>query len=106
MSISVHFNGKPLNKISSGVQQHQERFSENEGRKVLENTESQIDITQTKYNKLLFKSDELDGRSVKKFVSDELKVVNEKRVNELGKGSIEKTLILLLLALFKLVMIV
>ena len=28
MSISVHFNGKPLNKISSGVQQHQERFSE------------------------------------------------------------------------------
>ena len=36
MSISVHFNGKPLNKISSGVQQHQERFSENEGRKVLE----------------------------------------------------------------------
>ena len=85
MSISVHFNGKPLNKISSGVQQHQERFSENEGRKVLENTESQIDITQTKYNKLLFKSDELDGRSVKKFVSDELKVVNEKRVNELEK---------------------
>lgn len=90
MSISVHFNGKPLNKISSGVQQHQERFSENEGRKVLENTESHIDITQTKYNKLLFKSDELDGRSVKKFVSDELKVVNEKRVNELGKRKYRK----------------
>ena len=39
---------------------------------------------------MLFKSDELDGRSVKKFVSDELKVVNEKRVNELGKRKYRK----------------
>ena len=32
----------------------------------------------------MFKSDELDGRSVKKFVSDELKLVNEKRKKDLG----------------------
>ena len=32
----------------------------------------------------MFKSEELKGRSVKKFVSDELKIVNEKRKSELG----------------------
>ena len=32
----------------------------------------------------MFKSEELKGRSVKKFISDELKIVNEKRKSELG----------------------
>ena len=84
MSLSNHINPKPLKNISSGVQEHQERFSEKEGQKVLENTSSHIDISQTKFNKSLFKSKELKGRSVKKFVSDELKIVNEKRKSELG----------------------
>ena len=84
MALSNHINPKSLKKISSGVQEHQERFSEKEGQKVLENTSSYIDISQTKFNKSLFKSEELKGRSVKKFVSDELKIVNEKRKSELG----------------------
>ena len=84
MALSNHINPKSLKKISSGVQEHQERFSEKEGQKVLENTSSHIDISQTKFNKSLFKSEELKGRSVKKFVSDELKIVNEKRKSELG----------------------
>ena len=79
MALSNHINPKSLKNISSGVQEHQERFSEKEGQKVLENTSSHIDISQTKFNKSLFKSEELKGRSVKKFVSDELKIVNEKR---------------------------
>ena len=84
MALSNHINPKSLKKISSGVQEHQERFSEKEGQKVLENTSSHIDISQTKFNKSLFKSEELKGRSVKKFISDELKIVNEKRKSELG----------------------
>ena len=76
MALSNHINPKSLKNIV-WVQEHQERFSEKEGQKVLENTSSYIDISQTKFNKSLFKSEELKGRSVKKFVSDELKIVNE-----------------------------
>ncbi|HFU3820390.1 TPA: hypothetical protein ACGO74_002205 [Streptococcus suis] len=83
MSLSTHINPKPVKKISSGVQFHQERFSEKEGVEALKNTDSLIDVTQSKYNKLMFKSDELNDKSVKKFVSDELKIVNEKR-KEMG----------------------
>ena len=91
MSQSVHINGKPLNKLGGGVQLHQERFDENEGLEVLKNTDSLINVSQTKFNKSLFKSDVLsDGKTVKKYVSDELKKVNEKRVNELGKRAFRK----------------
>lgn len=91
MSQSVHINGKPLNKLSGGVQLHQERFDENEGFEVLKNTDSLINVSQTKYNVSLFKSEVLnDGKTVKKYVSDELKKVNEKRVNELGKRAFRK----------------
>lgn len=84
MSISIHLNPKPLKKISAGVQHHQERFSEKDGLDVLKNTSSNIDVSQTKFNKLLFKSNELNNDSVIKFVSNELEIVNEKRKNELG----------------------
>lgn len=91
MSQSVHINGKPLNKLGGGVQLHQERFDENEGLEVLKNTDSLINVSQTKYNLSLFKSDVLsDGKTVKQYVSDELKKVNEKRVNELGKRAFRK----------------
>lgn len=79
MSMSAKVKGVPLKKVSSGLQLHQERFSEKDGVEALKNTDSHIDVSQTKYNKLLFKSDELEGRSVKKFVSDEFAKVNEKR---------------------------
>ena len=91
MSQSVHINGKPLNKLGGGVQLHQERFDENEGLEVLKNTDSLINVSQTKYNLSLFKSDVLsDGKTVKQYVSDELKKVNEKRVNDLGKRAFRK----------------
>ncbi|HFI0458407.1 TPA: hypothetical protein ACGOY3_002063 [Streptococcus suis] len=83
MSLSAKITGKPSKKITSGLQEHQERFSENEGKAALKNTDSRIDVSQTKYNELMFKSDELNGRSVKKFVSDEFEKVNEKR-KEMG----------------------
>lgn len=82
MSLSNHVSPKSLKNISSGVQHHQERFSEKEALEVLKNTSSSIDVTQTKYNKSLYKSDKLKDKSVKEFVSNELKIVNEKRVSE------------------------
>lgn len=91
MSQSVHINGKPINKLGGGVQLHQERFDEKQGLEVLKNTDSLINVSQTKYNLSLFKSDVLsDGKTVKQYVSDELKKVNEKRVNELGKRAFRK----------------
>lgn len=86
MSLSAHINGKPLKKLGGGVQLHQERFDEKQGLDVLQNTDSFINVSQTKYNVSLFKSDVLnDGKTVKQYLSDELKKVNEKRVSELGK---------------------
>lgn len=79
MAISSKIKGVSHKKVSSGLQLHQERFSEKDGVDALKNTDSHIDVSQTKYNKLLFKSDELEGRSVRKFVSDEFAKVNEKR---------------------------
>lgn len=79
MALSSKIKGVSHKKVSAGLQLHQERFSEKDGVEALKNTDSHIDVSQTKYNKLLFKSDELEGRSVKKFVSDEFAKVNEKR---------------------------
>ena len=59
MAISSKIKGQSHKKISSGLQHHQERFSEKEGLEALKNTDSKIDVKQTKYNQLLFKSDEL-----------------------------------------------
>ena len=84
MAISSKIKGQSHKKISSGLQHHQERFSEKEGLEALKNTDSKIDVKQTKYNQLLFKSDELQGRSVRKFVSEEFEKVNTKR-KEMGK---------------------
>lgn len=84
MAISSKIKGQSHKKISSGLQLHQERFSEKEGLDALKNTDSKIDVSQTKFNKLLFKSDELQGRSVKKFVTEEFEKVNTKR-KEMGK---------------------
>ena len=84
MAISSKIKGQSHKKISSGLQLHQERFSEKEGLDALKNTDSKIDVSQTKFNKLLFKSDELQGRSVRKFVSEEFEKVNTKR-KEMGK---------------------
>lgn len=84
MAISSKIKGQSHKKISSGLQLHQERFSEKEGLEALKNTDSKIDVSQTKFNKLLFKSDELQGRSVRKFVSEEFEKVNTKR-KEMGK---------------------
>ncbi|WP_105107734.1 plasmid recombination protein [Streptococcus suis] len=83
MALCAKIKGIPLKKTTSGLQSHQERFSENEGKAALKNTDSYIDVSQTKYNELMFKSDELNGLSVKKFVSDEFEKVNEKR-KEMG----------------------
>lgn len=83
MALSVKILGKPLKQVTSGLQEHQERFSEQEGKDALKNTNSKIDVSQTKYNVLMFKSDELNGLSVRKFVSDEFQKVNEKR-KEMG----------------------
>ena len=83
MSASTKIKGVPLKKVTSGLQDHQERFNEKDGEHALKNTDSNIDITQTKYNKSLFKSDELNGLSVKKFVSNEFEKVNQKR-KEMG----------------------
>lgn len=90
MSLSVHINGKPIGKVSSGVQSHQERFTQKEGLDVLKNTSSLIDTNQSVYNVSLFKSEVLKDKTVKQYVSDELKKVNEKRVNELGKRALRK----------------
>ena len=79
MALSSKIKGVSHKKVSAGLQLHQERFSEKDGVEALKNTDSYIDVSQTKNNKLLFKSDELEGRSVKKFVSDEFAKVNEKR---------------------------
>lgn len=79
MALSSKIKGVSHKKVSAGLQLHQERFSEKDGVEALKNTDSHIDVSQTKNNKLLFKSDELEGRSVKKFVSDEFAKVNEKR---------------------------
>lgn len=84
MAISSKIKGQSHKKISSGLQHHQERFSEKEGLEALKNTDSKIDVSQTKFNQLLFKSDELQGRSVRKFVSEEFEKVNTKR-KEMGK---------------------
>lgn len=84
MAISSKIKGQSHKKISSGLQLHQERFSEKEGLEALKNTDSKIDVSQTKFNKSLFKSDELQGRSVRKFVSEEFEKVNTKR-KEMGK---------------------
>lgn len=84
MAISSKIKGQSHKKISSGLQDHQERFSEKEGLEALKNTDSKIDVSQTKFNQLLFKSDELQGRSVRKFVSEEFEKVNTKR-KEMGK---------------------
>ena len=83
MSASTKIKGVPLKKVTSGLQDHQERFNEKDGERALKNTDSNIDITQTKYNKSLFKSDELNGLSVRKFVSNEFEKVNQKR-KEMG----------------------
>lgn len=84
MAVSSKIKGVSHKKVSSGLQLHQERFSEKEGLDALKNTDSKIDVKQTKYNQLLFKSDELQGRSVRKFVSEEFEKVNTKR-KEMGK---------------------
>ena len=84
MAISSKIKGQSHKKISSGLQHHQERFSEKEGLEALKNTDSKIDVSQTKFNQLLFKSDELQDRSVRKFVSEEFEKVNTKR-KEMGK---------------------
>lgn len=84
MAISSKIKGQSHKKISSGLQLHQERFSEKEGLDALKNTDSKIDVSQTKFNQLLFKSNELQGRSVRKFVSEEFEKVNTKR-KEMGK---------------------
>lgn len=84
MAISSKIKGQSHKKISSGLQHHQERFSEKEGLEALKNTDSKIDVSQTKFNQLLFKSDELQGRSVRKFVSEEFEKVNTKR-KKMGK---------------------
>ena len=83
MAVSTKIKGVPLKKVTSGLQDHQERFSEREGEHALKNTDSNIDVTQTKFNKSLFKSNELNGLSVKKFVSNEFEKVNRKR-KEMG----------------------
>ena len=83
MSLSNHINPKPLKNISSGVQEHQERFSEKEGQKVFRIRRA-ISIFHKQNLINLCLSRKLKGRSVKKFVSDELKIVNEKRKSELG----------------------
>lgn len=79
MALSSKIKGVSHKKVSAGLQLHQERFSEKDGVEALKNTDSHIDVSETKNNKLLFKSKELEGRSVKKFVSDEFAKVNEKR---------------------------
>lgn len=79
MALSSKIKGVSHKKVSAGLQLHQERFSEKDGVEALKNTDSHIDVSQTKYNQSLFKSDELEGRSVKKFVIDEFAKVNEKR---------------------------
>ena len=84
MAVSSKIKGVSHKKVSSGLQLHQERFSEKEGLEAVKNTDSKIDVKQTKYNQLLFKSDELQGRSVRKFVSEEFEKVNAKR-KEMGK---------------------
>ena len=70
MAISNHINPKSLKKNIVWSTRTSRTIFGKERSKVLENTSSHIDISQTKFNKSLFKSEELKGRSVKKFVSD------------------------------------
>ena len=104
MALSNHINPKSLKNIVWSTRTSRTIF-EKEGQKVLENTSSHIDISQTKFNKSLFKSEELKGRSVKKFVSDELKIVNENVSLNWVLGHIDQTQMLLVLVRCRLVMI-
>ena len=58
MALSNHINLNRLKNIVWSTRTSRTIFGK-EGQKVLENTSSHIDISQTKFNKSLFKSEEL-----------------------------------------------
>ena len=59
MALSNHINPKSLKKYRLEYKNIKNDFRKKKGQKVLENTSSHIDISQTKFNKSLFKSEEL-----------------------------------------------
>jgi len=82
MSVSIHINGKNLKDFGSGIQHHQERFNEAEGEQVLRNSDSKINVSQTIHNQLLFKSSKIKDKTVRKYIGDEFRQLNENLSNE------------------------
>lgn len=81
MSISVHFNPGTLKNLKPGLQKHQERFTQKEGEIVNRTTNSYIDTSQTKYNKLLYRNPDFEKNyngSVKAKLSSQFKELNSK----------------------------
>lgn len=86
--ISIHQNGKPYAKMRYGLEEHLFRENEEEAKRVLENTKSYIDVSQTQYNQTLYVNEnEVDYDENGKIVfaqklRDEFKGLNEKRKSE------------------------
>ena len=70
MSLSVHFNAYNQKGLSGGVQAHQERFTEEEAIHALKNTKSNIDPSETQYNKCLFRDELLETKTVKQVAKE------------------------------------
>lgn len=81
MALSVHFNAYNQKGLTGGVQAHQERFSEREALHALKNTKSNIDPSETQYNKCLFRDELLETKTVKqvaKELTDQFQANREK----------------------------
>lgn len=81
MSLSVHFNAYNQKGLSGGVQTHQERFTESEAIHALKNTKSNIDPSETQYNRCLFRDELLETKTVKqvaKELTDQFQANREK----------------------------
>lgn len=81
MSLSVHFNAYNQKGLSGGVQAHQERFTEEEAIHALKNTKSNIDPSETQYNRCLFRDELLETKTVKqvaKELTDQFQANREK----------------------------
>ena len=79
MSVSVHFNPGKFGDLKGGLQKHQERFNEDEAKRVKRTTLSYIDISETKNNVSLYVNPELKnyGNSVRKKLDNDIKKLNE-----------------------------
>lgn len=86
--ISIHQNGKEIADLNFGLEEHLFRENEEEAKRILENTKSYIDASQTQYNQTLYVDEnevEYDENGKMFFgrkLRNEFKEMNVKRKSE------------------------